>query len=164
MTPNVATAIDRILISEGGIADVHDGKGITRFGQTPDWLSANGLPVPTTPLEAAENYATWMARTRIDEVCNFNATVGYLVADYAVHSGERVAIEAFQRALGVQADGVIGPVTLRALTLVEPGKLARKVIAQRMRFIGTLLGSSTKDRRIYARGWLNRLAEQVETI
>lgn len=163
MTPAMTSVIDRILEHEGGIADVGDGKGITRFGQTPQWLEDNGLTVPTTPEQAAANYEAWLTKTGIDAVIEANPIAGYFVADFAVHSGVGTAVKALQRALGVSADGSIGPITLAAIANHRKG-LAQRVLSQRTRFIGTLLASTSPDRRQWARGWCNRLADLIETL
>lgn len=161
----VQFAIDRILEAEGGIADVGDGKGITRFGQTPAWLEDNGFVPPSNAADAAENYAEWMKRTRLAEISDIDRTLGWLVADFAVHSNPGPAIAALQRALDVKDDGVLGPVTMAHLR-VKSGQplLARRFVAERMKFVGALLGSMKHDRRKFARGWLNRLADHVEAL
>jgi lysozyme family protein len=84
--------IERILDHEGGIKDVGDGKGVTRFGQTPGWLSEHGLPKPYTPEEAGINYAVVFERFRIADVIRKDWFVGYVLADMAVHFGEGTAI------------------------------------------------------------------------
>lgn len=164
MSRNLDIVVGRILEREGGIADVGDGKGVTRFGQTPQWLEAHGFPAPETPEQAAANYGRWLARTRIAEVIHYDVTLGDLLADFATHSGEDAAISALQRVLRVLDDGVIGPITLAALRKHPPHVLARKFLAERLRFIGNLLASTKTDRRVWARGWCNRIADQIETL
>lgn len=90
--PAVDAAIARILEDEGGVQDVGDGKGVTRYGQTQLWLDDNGFVPPTSVADAAMNYATWMERTRLADLCARDALVGYLVTDWAVHSPLAVAI------------------------------------------------------------------------
>lgn len=161
----VRGAITKILEDEGGVADVGDGKGVTRFGQTAAWLSTWGLPVPTTKDDAAANYETWMVRTRLAELADLDAYVGWAVADFAVHSGVVPAVQAFQRAIGVKDDGVIGPKTMaRFRDVAGSPLLARKVTAERVRFLGGLLASKAIDRREWARGWMNRVARQIEAL
>lgn len=164
MSRNLDIVIGYILEREGGIADVGDGKGVTRWGQTAGWLQQFGLPTPTTREEAAANYARWAARTRIAEIIYWDPSVGDLVADFAIHSGEGEGIAALQRAIGVADDGVIGPVTLNALRCTNPESVAKKVLAERTRFLGGLLASTKTDRRKWARGWLNRIAAQIESL
>jgi lysozyme family protein len=163
VTPaSVQYAIDRILEAEGGVADVGDGKGLTRFGQTPQWLDDNGFIPPSNAADAAINYETWMQRTGLVDICIADRIVGYLVTDCAAHSGLYRAIVILQKALGVRADGVMGPRSQAAFRAVagQPS-LARSVYAERLRFVGELLWSEKADRRRWARGWLNRLADQV---
>lgn len=163
MTPAMTSVIDRILEHEGGIADVGDGKGITRFGQTPQWLDDNGFVPPANAADAAANYEAWLLKTGLAAVIEADPLAGYFVADFAVHSGVGAAVKSLQRALGVTADGSIGPVTLAALANHRKG-LAQRVLSQRTRFIGTLLASTSPDRRQWARGWCNRLADLIETL
>lgn len=165
MTPTIAAVIDKILEDEGGIADVGDGKGVTRFGQTPRWLADNDLPIPHTSEDAKHNYAVWMQRFRLSDLCERDAWSGWIVTDTAVHFGERTAIRMLQRALIVSVDGVIGPETLQRFHAVAGTRVFRlKFLAQKIRAYGDLLASDTVDRRQWARGWLNRYAEQVESL
>ena len=84
-----------------------------------------------------------------------------LLVDAGVHSGPKRAVEWLQTALGVSADGVLGPRTRAALMSADPVVLYRRVLATRLRFLGRLI---TQDRRqaAFAAGWMNRLAEWVE--
>lgn len=164
-SPSVQFAIDRILQDEGGIKDVGDGKGVTRFGQTPTWLDDNGFVPPANAADAAVNYAAWMTRFQFDRVSELDRFVGWMLADFAVHSGEREGVKGLQRALGVKDDGVLGPITLQAVRVAAGSHLlARKLLSQRMRYVGKLLGSDKTDRRKWAHGWLNRLADHVEEL
>jgi lysozyme family protein len=164
VTPAVQATITRILAHEGGIADVGDGMGVTRFGQAPAWLEEWGLPIPADAREAALNYGEWMGRTGLADLCDVDDDLGYLVTDWAVHSGLRVAVQALQRLVGVSADGVIGPLTLAAVEAAHRRRLVRQVVGAQARFFGALLASDTVDRRKWARGWLNRLADKIEAI
>jgi lysozyme family protein len=161
MSANIDRVIERVLESEGGIADVGDGKGLTRFGQTPQWLEDNGFIAPTTVAQAYANYETWIQREGLDVVCEASPGLGEIVIDYAVHSGLVRAVKAMQTALGVTADGAIGPLTTAALHRADPAVIAKEVLADRVRLIGDLLASTRVDRRQWARGWCHRLARQV---
>jgi lysozyme family protein len=84
-----------------------------------------------------------------------------LLVDAAVHSGPKRAVQWLQQALGVGADGIIGPRTRAALAAADPAVLYRKVLAARLAFLWRLI---TNDRRqaAFAVGWMNRMAEWVE--
>ena len=165
MSRNVDAAIDLILIDEGGIADVGDGKGVTRFGQTPGWLEDNGFTPPSNAADAASNYSVWMQRHRLDELCDIDVTVGHIVTDDAVHSTVGDAIRRLQRSLaGVTVDGVLGPLTLDAVRRADPATLACNVLAEKLEHRGQLLGSLRTDRRKFAAGWCNRIAKQIRAL
>jgi lysozyme family protein len=165
MSAEVEAIIDLVLDDEGGIGDAHDGKGITRFGQTPTWLEDNGFLPPNTPEEAAANYRVWMARNRLDQLAEVDLTIGHLVTDDAVHANVGDAVRRLQTALvGVTVDGRIGPLTLEAVRRAHVSRLAKAVLAAKMENRGKLLGSMKTDRRKFAENWLHRLAKQVRTL
>lgn len=84
-----------------------------------------------------------------------------LLVDAGVHSGPKRAVQWLQTALGVTADGVIGPKTRAALSVVEQGVLYGKVLGQRLRHLGRLITDDPKQ-SAFAAGWMNRMAEFVE--
>ena len=164
MTPNVRSVIDRVLVREGGIADVGDGKGLTRFGQTPGWLADWGLTAPETADAARENYAAWMVKTGLDGVCDADVTLGAAVTDWAVNSGHQTAIKALQRSFGIAADGVIGPTTRHWLTMMTPAAARRITLfvhCARLEFVGRIITDEPEKHARYAAGWCNRLAKNL---
>lgn len=77
--------------------------------------------------------------------------------DAAVNSGPRRAIEWLQRALGVTADGVLGPVTLAtARGLTDPVVVATRAARHRLLFCAGLDGFAT-----WGSGWVQRTLEMV---
>lgn len=158
--------IRRILDREGGVADVGDGKGVTRWGQTPGWLSDFDLPTPTNATEAAENYAAWLRVTGLERLLQPRAdALADTVIDLAVHSGHVTAIKSLQKAVGVKADGVIGPVTLAAVSIHSDRQhAAAAVIAWRMEQQGRLIAGAPDRYARYALGWARRNAEHVRRL
>lgn len=159
MTPAMEGVIRRVLKAEGGVADVGDGKGVTRWGQTPQWLESFGLPVPETEDDAFLNYATWMTMTGLDVIADLDGSLGSAVVDWAVHSGHQTAIRGLQRALGVAADGVIGTKTRAAL--IASGNIRRVIVSvhcQRLEFLGRLITDAPDKHARYAAGWMARMA------
>lgn len=159
-----ADVIQKILDDEGGIADVGDGKGVTAFGQTPDWIKDNGFPAPTSRDQAGQNYAQWMVKTRLLDVCQIDGFIGWVVTDMAVHFGLSTAVKVLQRSLGVTADGVIGPQTLNALDHANAHQFARTIVAAKGVEYGRVLSNPAKDNRPYAKGWLTRLGRQIQAL
>lgn len=167
----VRSAIDRVLADEVDLSDpatwatdVGDGKGITRFGQTPAWLEDHGFAPPETPEHAAMNYAIWMSRYRLDELATVDPVIGYLVTDDAVHASVGDAVRRLQRCLGVHDDGLIGPKTLAAVAAADLARLARHVIAAKWEHRCELLGSMRFDRRKWAKGWGLRMGRQLRAL
>jgi lysozyme family protein len=163
--------ITQILEDEGGIAQLPGEPFITRFGQTPDWLDQHDFIPPKTVEQAYANYVAWLTRkTKISLICDIAPYVGYLIADWAVLSGEAVAVKALQRELKVEDDGIIGPETLGALRLVNQGVIARGVLAAHNDFVGTLVAATKDakgnpvDRRKFVRSWNSRIARQIRRL
>jgi lysozyme family protein len=116
-------------------------------------------------VEAAANYAAWMAKTKLDVVCDADVSLGAAVVDWSVHSGHVVAIKGLQKALGVDPDGRLGPKTLAALGIVEHGAAWRRrvlgVHCARIEFLGRLITDAPEKHARYAAGWLNRMAANM---
>jgi len=85
----------------------------------------------------------------------------HLLVDSGVHSGPKRAVQWLQVALGVTADGIIGPKTRAALAAADQSVLYSKVLGQRLRHLGRLITNDPKQ-SAFAAGWMNRIAEFVE--
>jgi lysozyme family protein len=88
------------------------------------------------------------------------------VVDAGVHSGATRAVRWLQEALGITADGKIGPVTKENIDDVhrDREKLRRvraRFIAVRLRFLGRLITDDPKQ-AAFAAGWMARVADFVE--
>lgn len=83
--------------------------------------------------------------------------VRYYVFDAAAASGVRQSILWLQRALGVAADGVLGPVTLAAAHVANPDRLKAHLLSQRLRFMAGLSNWPS-----FSRGWSRRVADLLE--
>jgi lysozyme family protein len=80
--------------------------------------------------------------------------VDYAVFDGAVNSGPRQSIKWLQRALGVDDDGQLGPITLKAALLFpDQKKLVDYMLDRRMAFLRSL-----RHWRSFGKGWTNRVA------
>lgn len=83
--------------------------------------------------------------------------------DACVNTGKRRAAKFLQRAVGVYADGVIGPTTLGAVRLQDPGALAVEIIHQRNNFYEDLATNSPPLKK-FLKGWLNRTEDLMKVI
>jgi lysozyme family protein len=155
--------VSRVIAREGGIKDVGDGKGVTRFGQTPGWLEQFDFAPPETADEATQNYLAWLDRTGLDVVCKVDDVLADAVIDWSVHSGHERAIRALQSAIGARPDGEIGPETTAKLAKANRRAAAARVVADRVRHIGAVL-KANPDRVSFAKGWCSRVASFVEQL
>lgn len=156
----VDTVVAYVLKQEGGVSNVGDGMGVTRYGQTDAWLQQYGLPVPTSQADAARNYRIWLTMTQLVRVVQKDVTLGTVVVDTAVHSGVSQAVKLLQRALGVKDDGIFGPQTITAMELANAAPIAVAVVSGRARLVGAILQATPADVR-YAHDWLNRLGDSI---
>ena len=86
------------------------------------------------------------------------AGVDYAVFDSAVNMGVGRAAKLIQEAVGVTADGVLGPASVSAIQKTDPKELIEKFSALKESFYRSLKTFPT-----FGKGWLNRVAE-VKTI
>ena len=151
-------AIKRVLMHEGGYSDhAADPGGKTMFGITEAVArevgyrgNMNELPLDLAKRIYKDRY--WDA-IRADEL---PASIRYVMLDAAVNSGPRQTVLWLQRALGVTADGLLGPVTI-AHAFANERNLASKLLSQRLRFMTNL---STWPS--FGRGWARRIADLME--
>lgn len=76
------------------------------------------------------------------------------VLDFAIHSGVQRASRFLQKALGVKADGIIGPKTLRALETSPASVVLVKFMEQRLLFL-TRLSNWIPN----SKGWAKRILD-----
>ena len=82
----------------------------------------------------------------------------YLAFDFAVNAGAFRCIKTIQRALNITADGVIGPVTLKAIQDTNAKDFINSFSAAKESFYRSLTNFPT-----FGKGWLNRVAEGKKT-
>lgn len=165
MSSKFDRAVDVVLKHEGGFSDhKSDPGGATNFGISLRYARTLGSMLDldgdgdvdkddillVTPDKAKIVYKDWFWRdVRGDEL---PPGLDLTVFDFAVNSGAGRAIRALQSAAGVQADGVFGPATMRAVLAADPVDLINTINDRRLVF---LRGLSTWP--TFGRGWTNRL-------
>ena len=158
---NFDTAFALLLGHEGDYTDdtaLGDRGGKTRFGITEAVARQAGytgdmreLPVDLAKRIYLDSY--WRP-VRADDL---PPGVRYIVFDGAVNSGPAQSALWLQRALGVTADGVIGPRTLAAAYAKDAQQLKTAILAQRLRFMTGLTNWPA-----FSRGWARRIADLME--
>lgn len=160
MTPAAQAAIDAVLAHEGGYVDhPADPGGATNRGITIAVLAEyRGKPVTKDDVRAlteAEARAIYRARywtpIRGDDL---HPAVAYVTMDAAVNSGVSRAARWLQQAVGVAADGAIGPRTIDAAAKADPAHVVETCCAERLAFLQSL-----KTWPMFGRGWERRVRE-----
>jgi lysozyme family protein len=142
--------VDRILEREGGLTnDPQDPGGVTNFGIT----QRDHPELDIVHLTRAEAIAVYKAEYW--DACGAARVpqpIDLYLFDAAVNQGVGRAIRMLQIAVGVSADGIIGPVTLDALAQIGINEAAARFMVQR-----TLHYLSLSTFPTFGRGWLKRL-------
>lgn len=145
-------AIQFVLESEGGISeDPNDPGGLTRWGISSRQYP--GIDIRKLTREGAiELYHRdyWMP-IHGDAL---PPQVSLILMDAAVNQGVSTAIRMLQNALGVKADGVVGPLTLGAVASSDLTKLINEFVARRAYAYGL-----TPAFMRFGLGWSRRLAK-----
>ena len=153
--------VTKLMREEGGVEDVGDGKGETRWGQTKGWCEKWGLEWPESEVQAKENYLLWLVKSGLFHLCIIPDILATAVVDWAIHSGSRWAIKSLQTHLGVGVDGVYGRFTSRAVdNAPDRRRLAAEVVADRLSFLGEITKKNPANTR-FIHGWLKRIGRQV---
>lgn len=148
-------AFARTIGHEGGYVDhPSDPGGRTKFGISQRAYPSEdiaSLTLARAKLIYARDY--WMA-ARCHELPERLAVELF---DAAVNHGIRPAVKWMQAALGVQADGIVGPVTISA------AQTAQDVSAVLMRFHGHRLRmmADLSTWPAFGRGWARRIARNL---
>ena len=160
---NFEPALQKVLAHEGGYVNhPKDPGGATNRGVTQrvydSYRSRNGLAPRSVKLitdtEVSAIYrASYWDLARCDRL---PVGVSYVVFDGAVNSGVRQSVIWLQRALGVKADGIVGPATIQAANNhPDHALLINQICDQRLKFLKAL-----KTWPTFGRGWSARV-EQV---
>jgi len=160
-------AFDRVFHNEGGFQNDPNDRGNWTSGAigegelkgTKYGISAMSYPnidIENMTFEDAQEIyrVDWWQRLRMD---SFPTVLQYQIFDAAINHGMRNAIIILQRAIGANADGVIGPRTRLMVSKLETNDLALSFIAERLVFITNI---RTWDR--YGKGWARRIAHNLK--
>ena len=153
-------ALALVLRHEGGFSrHPQDPGGATNYGITRETLSrARGYPASVgdirrlTKGEAAAIYRRfyWEA-IRADEL---SQGLGLALFDLAVNSGPVRAVMLLQKILGVEADGLMGPITLDAARNVDSVEAIRGLTRERLGLLSRLAIWP-----VFGRGWRRRVLD-----
>lgn len=157
---DIQSVITSILRREGGnVDDPLDHGGETHFGITIPFAGTWQIPWPPTLADARAGYRRMLAGTQIDAIPD--AATLDLVADSAVNHGTSKAVKWLQAALGLQADGVIGPLTLAEFgnwRFHSSDDVRNSILASRFKFYAAIVQNDPTQLKFLG-GWINRACE-----
>jgi lysozyme family protein len=155
MTTWFDQCFDKLIAHEGGYNNIaSDPGGETNFG-----ISKRAYPQLDIRNLTRESARVIYKRDYWDRAqCDkLPPTLAYLLFDCAVNSGIGQAVRFLQRGVGVADDGVIGQMTIAAVTRLDQESLCARFVGQRLDFMTRL---STWD--TFSKGWARRLADQLK--
>ena len=150
------TAFDRLMLNEGGYSNNRRDRG----GETSWGISKVSYPhlnIRTLTKQAAKEiyFTDFWIKGRMDQL---NSSLAFQIFDAAVNHGIKRAHKLLQRSVGITEDGVIGPLTLKAIGSRSITDLLMLFIAARIHFF-TSLSSEQFDE--FGAGWMNRMADNL---
>ena len=152
-------AFDLLITHEGGFSNHPDDPGgATMYGVTEVVARAEGYIGPMRELSL--DFAKQVYRKRFWDACRCDQmpdVIRYPLFDAAVNSGPSQAIKWLQVAVGVKADGVIGPITQQTVNVLPAQVTRQKMIGNRLRFMTNLSNWPS-----FSKGWARRIAAILE--
>lgn len=158
MKQNFNTALKYVLVDEGGNDDDPDdhggrtSRGITQKEYN-SWCSLNNKSSKDVWKATQSDIETIYHDQYWDPYCDdLPPGVDYLFFDTSVNAGRSQAVRSFQKALGINADGMMGQVTRAAIINADPKQLINDVSEVRRNFYRHL-----RQFPKYGNGWLHRV-------
>lgn len=151
---NFDTAFEKLIGHEGGLSDhPSDPGGLTKYG-----ISQRAYPgedIRNMTLDRAKDLykRDYWGPAGCDAVPD---GIKFDLFDMAVNSGVKTAIRTLQRTVGTADDGVLGPVTLQAVSAMNPVRFVARFNGNRLQFM-----SSLSTWPAFSRGWANRIAKNL---
>lgn len=150
---------------KGFANDPDDLGGATMCGVTlatfTEYCRRKGYPRPTIVRLKAITYKEWLEilktmfwdKWKADQINN--ESIALILVDWVWGSG-KYGITIPQKAIGVTADGIVGPKTIAAVNAKDPKQLFDLIRKERLAYIERICRSRPTNLK-YKRGWLNRL-------
>ena len=157
-----AEAVAFVLEREGGfVHDPVDRGGATKYGITQATLRrTRGTAVTVADVRALRISEAVRIYERDYWQASGAAAIGddrvaLCVFDAAVNHGPVRAVKLLQSALGVTADGIIGPASRAALDAADPAQVCARYLKARAAFFRQIVAGDATQQKFLA-GWLAR--------
>ncbi len=156
---NYEQAFAKLIEHEGGFSNhPHDTGGATMWGITEQVARQNGYKAPMEVMTL--DYARLLYKQLYWDACRCEelpAEVRFPVFDAAVNSGVNRSIRWLQQAVNETQDGVIGPMTLRAVRQSIPSNTATRISGFRLLFM-----TNQPNWPTFGKGWARRIASNLQ--
>lgn len=156
--------LNRVIEREGGYVDhPQDRGGPTKYGITQKTLSA--FWGSQASAEDVEQITQRLARMIYDlmfwkqpgfDKLDCDENLAELLFDTGVNHGTVMAVTLVQRVVGVNDDGILGPITRRAVNTYGFRKLFIDLLATRIEFYGRIVQGDSSQ-AVFITGWLRRM-------
>ena len=148
-----ARIVAHVLDLEGGYVDDPDDRG----GETKFGISKRSYPdVDIAALSVDDAIAIYRSDYWSASRCDhLPAAVACFVFDAAIQHGPRRGARMLQRALGVDDDGIIGPVTIGAAEQADPRALLADLFTARLDTYARLAEEPSQAK--FRAGWFRRM-------
>lgn len=162
MIENYDASFAHVIKSEGGyVNDPHDHGGETNLGVTKKaWAEYLGRDIADGEMKALTQADVHpFYKKQYWDKCHCDqlpAGLDYAVFDFAVNAGPGRAAKFLQQAVGVVADGAIGPGTLAAVAKADPKHALDQFSAAKAVFYKGLVDRDPTQQKFY-KGWMARV-------
>ena len=162
MKVNYDNAFELLIKNEGGyVNDPHDHGGETNWGVTKAaWSEYLGRAINEGEMKALtrEDVKPFYKKMYWDK-CHCDelpSGLDYIVFDFAVNAGTGQAAKFLQRAVGADADGVIGKNTLALIDATHIADMLEAFSNQKRDFYRAIVARNPTQAK-FLNGWLNRV-------
>lgn len=159
-TCDTTKIIDNVIEAEGGdkVTNLPEDRG----GRTQFGISERSHPEAWADGKVTEEEAREIFYNKYVKAPGFEAVSNiqllHQLVDFGVNSGTTVAIQKLQEILGVEPDGIIGPITRAALKASNQVVVNNKLVNSRVRMLGRIV-NRRRNQAEFIEGWLNRATE-----
>lgn len=158
-------ALAKVLAWEGGFVNhPNDPGGATNKGitlKTFNYYFPGGLAalkaITDEQVETIYRSGYWRL-IKGDEI--ESQSVAELLFDYAVNSGKSTAVRKIQKLVGVEADGIMGPITIKAINSKNPKLLFAELHDVRKAYYKAIIARNP-SLEVFRKGWNRRLDSYV---
>jgi len=135
--------------------DPHDRGGETKYG-----IAKNSNPdLDITHMDWDTAKAVYFSHYWLNAKCDkMDGRLAILQFDGAIQHGPGTASKFIQRAIEVEDDGAIGPITLASLADQDATEICNSVCDQRVKYYNEIVAEDDTQQK-YLAGWLRRVAE-----